>query len=372
MPLFKQLRAPERLYGLAMWVVSLVFAGFLIGLGGRLVADLPGGPPPVTLDDFVPDGLVAATTRTTDSLWRLAGRVESARDSAALVRDAAQNALAAAQTAYEAWLRTRRTITDSARDPEVLARTRTIDSIAAEIGATGRVVDSLESLRFALLSERDRADEALNDARRDAEAAYEKARFAQELRVFGVRLALTLPLLAIAWWLVQRKRRSQYWPLARGFVLFALFAFFVELVPYLPSYGGYVRYGVGVLLSGAVGVSVIRGMQRYLARRQAEAARTEPERRRALGHEEALRRMGAALCPGCERPIAKDAGAPTNFCVHCGLRLYDTCGGCGLRKNAFFPFCPACGTNAETPPPAAASGGAGGVPAAPSAAGGTA
>jgi len=147
--------------------------------------------------------------------------------------------------------------------------------------------------------------------------------------------------------LVVKKRKTDTWPLARGFVLAAVFVFFVELVPYLPSYGGYVRYGVGIVLTFAAGLFLIRNMRAYLEKRQAVEAQAETERRKLVSHDEAFRKMAAKQCPGCDRPIASMEGSETNFCVHCGMTLYDHCPSCHARKMAFFRYCMACGSPAE-------------------------
>jgi hypothetical protein len=90
-------------------------------------------------------------------------------------------------------------------------------------------------------------------------------------------------------------------------------------------------------------------MQSYLARREEAERQSESLRRQALRSEDALKRMSAHVCPGCERPLAAEkengSGMPTNFCVHCGMKLYEQCGGCGSRTNAFFSFCAVCGVS---------------------------
>lgn len=353
--MFKSLRVPEKLFALVMWALSFAFAGFLIGLGSQIVADLPQVEDRLGVEQFADAPALAAAR---DRLRRLEVQERELGERHAQARQAATaagNAYRSARETFDNWLATRTATTDPQQDPEVIQRTRGLDTLKATEREAQAALEVLDRSRLAVSQDADaqrRTESELLDA---ARGPYEAALFRQQMRVFGLRLALTLPLLLISGWLIAKKRHSDYWPLMRGFVLFALFAFFVELVPYLPSYGGYVRSVVGVAMTVVAGHYVIKAMRRYLAKRQQVEAQSESERRQSLGYEEALKRMAAGVCPGCERailpatPIPNEA--PSNFCVHCGMKLFDHCGPCGTRKNAFFHYCPACGSGAASPQP---------------------
>lgn len=343
----KGVRVPERLYAGVLWLVSVVFAGFIIGLGNLVIGDLP----------LVDRQVVEAPAQRTPALVRIdkelaalsvqAGRIDDRLEIARLQLDQAQRASRTGTETFRAWIETRSATTDPQQDPEVLARTRQLEQLKGSERALQQAIAALENERLplqqrqsALENERVRLDAAEIPAR-------ERAMFWQEMRVFALRLLITLPMLAAAVWLVVKKRKSDHWPLARGFVIAAVFVFFVELVPYLPSYGGYVRYGVGIALTIAAGHFLVRNMRAYLASRQEAEAQAEKERRSRVTHEEAFRKMAAKVCPGCDRPIATTEGAEANYCVHCGMTLFDHCRSCDTRKMAFFRFCMTCGTPAE-------------------------
>jgi predicted RNA-binding Zn-ribbon protein involved in translation (DUF1610 family) len=360
--MLKALRVPERAFRLVMWLVSLVFAGFLAGLGGRIIADLPRLENTLALEQFADQAQLRAVRTEIRALERDDRDRADEVDRAQLTVRAAGNAYQSARASFANWISTRNATTDPRQDPELLARTRELDALKTRQRNAESAVETLEASHLAAqqaLAAHRRTEQDLLAA---AGRAYQAALFWQELRVFGWRLALTLPLLVIAGWLVVRKRRSDYWPLLRGFVLFALYTFFVELVPYLPSYGGYVRSAVGVIFTALAGVYAIRGMRRFLARRQQLERQTDVQRRRALTAEEALKKIAAHVCPACERAIASADDVPADFCVHCGLRLFDRCAACGTRRNTFFRYCPTCGTPAPiaadpTPPGAATAAG---------------
>ena len=125
-----------------------------------------------------------------------------------------------------------------------------------------------------------------------------------------------------------------------------MFAFFVELVPYLPSYGGYVRYVVGIVLTVLAGRQAIVSLNRYLEKQKLAEQLPDAQRRDELSYDTALVRLSKSVCPGCERPV--DLKNPAiDFCPHCGIGLFDHCLPCSARKSAFAKFCHACGTSGE-------------------------
>ena len=58
----KSLRLSEKWFRRGLWLVALVFASFLIGLGGTVVGDLPRVERALELDDFI-DRAAAAPLR---------------------------------------------------------------------------------------------------------------------------------------------------------------------------------------------------------------------------------------------------------------------------------------------------------------------
>lgn len=345
--MLKSVRAPEKVYGLVLWVVSVVFAGFIIGLGNLVIGDLPQVTTEISPEQFANGPRTQAIGAELRQIAARRGAIDDKLQIAKLQLEQAHRSSQSATDTFEAWIQTRNATTNPRQDPEVLARTHSLEALKGNERTIQADIDALDSERLPLDQRESALQVEQNNLREAAYPAYQAKQFAQELRVFLLRLAITLPMLLVATWLVVKKRKSDTWPLARGFVLAAVFVFFVELVPYLPSYGGYVRYGVGIVLTFAAGMFLIRNMRAYLANRLAVEAQAEAERRKLVSHDEAFRKMAAKQCPGCDRPIATMEGSESNFCVHCGMTLYDHCHSCNTRKMAFFRFCMACGTPAQ-------------------------
>ena len=347
--MFKGARARERVFVGLMWLVSIVLAGFLIGLGSLVIGDLPKVDHPVAIEQFIDPAPQAALAGQASALNHQSdagqARLKAADD--ALTR--ASGAYGSAKETFDNWIATRTATRDSAEDPEVLSRTRALDQLKAAEGAAQANRDAAQTelnATAARLAANEAAQTALKTA---AEPRYERARFVEEMKVFALRLALTLPLLVISAWMLLRRRGGDYWPLMRGFILFSAFAFFVELVPYLPDYGGYVHYSVGVILTLVLGHYGIKGMRAYLKARELDETRSEPERVKSVEYDEALKKLAAKACPGCDRTLP-ETGAPIDYCVHCGMHLFNHCPTCQTRKFAFFRYCMTCGTPAVAEP----------------------
>jgi hypothetical protein len=269
-------------------------------------------------------------------------------EQAELKLQAAQQAYASGRETFDNWVATRKATEQPGQDRALIARTAALDALKADEDKARTDAEAQRQIRLDATQERDRAEAAMAPYEAAAAQLYEGALRKSELRVFGYRLALTLPLLVIAGWLFVRQRKSKWWPFVWGFILFALFAFFVELVPYLPSYGGYVRFIVGIIITVAVGRYAIIALNRYLAEQKLAEAQPDKVRRYVLSYDAALARLDKKVCPGCERPVdLKDPAI--DFCPHCGIGLFNHCHACEARKNAFAPFCHACGTAAARP-----------------------
>ncbi len=344
----KGVRLSETWFNRGLWLIALLFASFLIGLGSLVVGDLPQVEQTLGVEQYVDPAAVAPIRNEISAINKQAEAKNGEIDRLRLQAQDARNVSEEARQTFDNWLETRKATGLSGQDPELISRTKALDALKAKESDLNRQISALDQELLAINQNRDKLITQENALTIGAQEKLNAQLTKQELRVFLYRLMLTLPLILIAGWLFVKQRQSRQWPFVWGFIFFALFTFFVELVPYLPSYGGYIRYIVGIVLTVIVGRYVINALQTYLERQKQEEQKPDTERREELNYDLALVRIGKKVCPGCERPINLE-DTVRNFCTHCGICVFDHCAGCKERKSAFARFCHACGLVTKPP-----------------------
>lgn len=352
----KAIRRPMFWFGVATWVLSAVFAGLLIQLGAQIMSDVPKASKHISIEEFVD---VAARekiqTKIDDSRQVLRTRKQSLEDAQFELKSISLD-YRNQRSSFEDWLKTRFVTESTDQNDAVIERAKNLEQLKNSERAAREKVDQIETQISSTQDELKELNEKLATVRADAKEPYMAALEFGVLKVFLLRLALTLPLVLVSGWLILRKRKSKYWPIYRGFILFSLFAFFVELVPYLPSYGGYVQYLVGIVLALVVARFLVKGMERYLQSKQDEQSKSEAEKRSQMEYETAVKKVNDGVCPSCDRTFSSKVSTAENgaadqkqdFCVHCGFSLFKKCENCGVRENSFYRYCGACGIQNES------------------------
>ena len=194
----KSLRLTETWMRRGLWLVAVVFAGFLIGLGSTVVGDLPKFEKQLTLDDYME---AATSTAVRDAIKKsevTERDAESALEQAQPKSNVTQADSAAARETFDNWLSTRKATQLADQDPELIARTRALDTLKEKERAAGAAVQAQEQAaldaRQTAGRERRKLAQMEVTAQQQLDAAYNRV----ELRVFLYRLALTLPSLVIA------------------------------------------------------------------------------------------------------------------------------------------------------------------------------
>jgi len=338
------------------YTISILLAIFLIGLANRIIWDLDEQDDRPSITDFEAQTEIHKYRILSDSIIDVKIEVSRERDALQLNLDLAKKTLNQEKQSFDSWISTRTATQSSTVDREVRARNFKMDSIQKQIQQFEVEKTAFTATLSELEDARQVSEVAINEERLIANSLHDEAVNTYELNVFFKRLLFVLPVLLLGIWMLIKRRKSNYWPLYRGFVFFAFYAFFVGLVPYLPSYGGYVRYAIGVLLSVFLGIYAIRSFQAFIKRKKEELQQSSQERSEQIQQEVAERALENHMCPSCGKDYLineiHQSGSKkgvrgnlkvTNYCRHCGLQLFKDCDTCSTTNFAHLPHCHSCG-----------------------------
>lgn len=342
--------------------ISTILCLFLILLSNKIIGDLDNTTtrPEVEIfeDKQLLSNLESNIEKERKELENLTLKSETIEKTISIAKENYSNE----KQSFDNWLQTRKTLGSPDKDQEVIKRAKNLDEFYKVEQDWRLQLDSLQSKIKEVQNREKTLQESIDKEKSEADTKFREELKWYDLKVFLIRLLFVAPVLALGIFFFIRYRNHNFWPLYFGFSLFSLYAFFFGLVPYLPSYGGYVRYTVGVILSVGLGYYAIKKIRQFIESKQAELKVSTEERAKKIQTETAEKALENHFCPSCgkdfilrkwEFPLTKiDESEPykfvTNFCRHCGLELFKKCNSCGTKNFAHLTFCSSCGTKQGT------------------------
>ena len=336
----------------ALWILGAVFAAFLGSLGTKVLSDVANVFREPDYESFRGPklrGLEAERTALSNAPDPRRERLDRAeRDLSALDR-----AVRTGESSFHTWLDTRATLGAAAsEDQELRARRDRLDKLRDERDRAAAAVEKLRLLpdeRSGRLRDLDALITAENRVASDEHAA---ARRAWMLKVLAARLAIVIPIWALAAFLWTRRHRTKYPTLLWGYWAFAVWMLVYGVGPFLPHYGGYAPLVIGIAATTWGSISLVR----YFNKRA-------PLRRRRL----VMSAIAAHKCPACERDylLAREvslnqgpgrrgsvrhydaAALRPRSCPSCGLALFGPCPSCRTDQLLLLEHCGACGSRLQ-------------------------
>ncbi|AWM32461.1 hypothetical protein [Hymenobacter nivis] len=346
----------ERISRFVYYLISLVLCFFLISLSNKIIDDLGLAAAPLAVEEFADQRAVAALDARKEALEAGIAALHDRNATVEKTLATAQQNYQDEKQSFDNWIKTRKTLGTPSKDQEVVDRARRLDGYYQVERAWRAQVAAREDSAAAKTKLLQKNEALAEQENQRTQARYETAAKGHELKVFLIRLLFVGPILTLGIFFFLRFRKDKFWPLYFGFTLFSLFAFFVGLVPYLPSYGGYVRYTVGIALSGGLGYYAIKRLRIYLDMKQEELKASSQERAKNVQLGAAEKALDDHFCPSCgkdfilkkwEVPVKnsppENAMPVADFCRYCGLDLFADCYRCGHKNFVHLPFCAACG-----------------------------
>ncbi len=342
----KSTRQLSQFFKVLLFLVSLAFGYFLLQAGSLIIRGLPTVTTSTSIQDFMDQPrLTDLKKEASDRLYQQdVKRME--QKSLLAQQSKAQKNYQLTKEKYQAILDSRSATQDFSENKQVKKTRQALDNQRQILQGIKDRVSQVQIDLVTLENQLQMIDRKHRQIRDIAQTKWQAQKNVQILNAFLIRLAFILPLFALSIGLVVRYRKSNGWPFVFGFLYFTTYGFFIELVPYFPSYGGYVRSIVGIVLCLFVGGFLIRKFNAYLAEKKALEAENEQNRREDIQKEEASLEMAIhkiikkQICPSCDRGLLS---SENQYCSYCGLCILKACSHCQTLQISFNAYCQSCG-----------------------------